>query len=279
LPPSVGFEDIIQNVGAMKNSGIELQLDATPFRTRDFSWNTSFNMARNKNEITSLPGGEFVDGSFFRKEGLDYQTFYVRQWAGVDPDNGNPLWYVDASKETTTSTYAQAQRQPLGSATPKFFGSFNNTFSFRNFSLDFQLYYNFGNYVRDQWSFYIVDGVDPTENKYEMNLRRWQKPGDVTDVPRYVYGLQNNSSSFSTRFLYKGDFVRLRNITVSYRLPKTVLDRLKIGSALFYVRGFNLWTKTFDDRLTVDPETGITSIDNLTIPISKTVTVGLNLEF
>lgn len=279
LPPSVGFDDITQNVGAMKNSGIELQLDATPIRTRDFSWNTNFNLARNKNEITSLPGGDFVDGSFYRKVGSDYQTFYVRQWAGVDPDNGAPLWYVDASKETTTSTYAQAQRQALGSATPKFFGSFNNSFSFRNFSLDFQLYYNFGNYVRDQWSFYIMDGVDPNENKYEMNLRRWQKPGDVTDVPRYVYGLQNNSSSFSTRFLYKGDFVRLRNITVSYRLPKTVLDKLKIGSALFYVRGFNLWTKTFDDRLTVDPETGINSIDNLTIPISKTITAGINLEF
>lgn len=279
LPPSVGFVDIIQNVGAMKNSGIEFTIDATPVRTRDFSWNVNLNLANNKNRITKLPSGEFVDGSFMRREGLDYQTFYVRQWAGVDPDNGNPLWYVDDTRTNTTSTYAQAQRQALGSATPKVFGSLNNTVSYKGFSLDFQLYYNFGNYVRDQWAFYIVDGVDPTENKYAVQLGRWQKPGDITDVPRYEYGLQNNSSSFSTRFLYKGDFIRLRNITVSYRLPKAVTERLKIGSALFYVRGFNLWTKTFDDRLTVDPETGIQSLDNLTIPISKTITAGLNLEF
>ncbi len=279
LPLSTGFEDITQNVGAMKNSGIEIEIDATPVRTRDFNWNVTFNLANNKNRITQLPGGEFVDGSFLRKEGIDYQTFYVRQWAGVDPENGNPLWYVDETKSATTSSYAGAKRIEYSSATPKVFGSLNNTITFRDFSLDFQLYYNFGNHVRDQWSFYIVDGVDGTQNKYAMQLRRWQKPGDITDVPRYQYGLQNNSSSFSTRFLYKGDFVRLRNITLSYRLPKTVLDKLKLGSASFYVRGFNLFTKTFDDRLTIDPEVGITSIDNLTIPISKTVTAGINLEF
>jgi TonB-dependent starch-binding outer membrane protein SusC len=279
LPPSTGFEEIIQNVGAMKNSGIEVELNATAVRTRDFSWNIGFNIARNKNRITSLPEGDYVDGSFYRSVGKDYQTFYVRQWAGVNPDNGNPLWYVDETKTTTTSSYGQAQRVPLYSATPKMFGSLNNTFTFQNFGLDFQLYYNFGNHVRDQWASYMLDGVDPNQNKYAMNLRRWQKPGDITDVPRYQYQLINNSSSFSTRLLFKGDFIRLRNITLSYRLPKTVLDKLKLGSALFYVRGFNLWTKTFDDRLTVDPETGITSIDNLTIPISKTITVGLNLEF
>jgi hypothetical protein len=110
-------------------------------------------------------------------------------------------------------------------------------------------------------------------------LKRWQKPGDITDVPKYLYGVQNNSSSFSTRFLYKGDFLRLRNITFSYRLPKTTLSKLKLSSAMFYVRGFNLWTKTYDDNLTIDPENGVNSVDNLNIPFSKSITAGLNLEF
>jgi TonB-linked SusC/RagA family outer membrane protein len=275
----VGFNSILQNVGAMQNAGVEITIDGTPIAMRDFSWNVNFNFARNKNKITELPGGEFADGANYRKVGLDYQSWYVRQWAGVDPANGQPLWYKDATKTTTTSNYGEAERIIYSSASPKFFGQFNNTFTYRGFSLDFQLYYNFGNTVRDQWAFYTYDGVSVTANKYRRNLERWQKPGDITDVPAYVYNLQNSSSSFSTRLLYKGDFIRLRNVSISYNLPRNVLTKLGLGMATFYVRGFNLFTKTFDDRLTFDPENGITSVNNLNIPLNKTVTAGITLEF
>jgi TonB-dependent starch-binding outer membrane protein SusC len=275
----VGFNSILQNVGAMQNAGIEITIDGTPVATRDFTWSVNFNFARNKNKITELPGGEFADGANYRKVGLDYQSWYVRQWAGVDPANGQPLWYKDATKTTTTSNYGEAERIIYSSASPKFFGQFNNTFTYKGFSLDFQLYYNFGNTVRDQWAFYTYDGVSVTANKFRRNLERWQKPGDITDVPAYVYNLQNSSSSFSTRLLYKGDFIRLRNVSIAYNLPRNVLTKLGLGMATFYVRGFNLFTKTFDDRLTFDPENGITSVNNLSIPLSKTVTAGLTLEF
>ena len=282
LSQTTGFENILQNVGAMENKGVELTADATAVSSRNFSWNINFNFAYNKNRITSLPGGEFVDPvltSFIRKAGADYQSFYARLWAGVDPNNGDPLWYVDGTKQATTNVYTNAQRQVLGSASPKYFGSLNNTFTFHDISVDFQFYYNFGNYVRDQWASSILDGQLPSANKYAINLHRWQKAGDITDVPKYLYNVQNSSSSFSTRTLYKGDFIRLRNITVNYRLPRQLLTKLNLSSANFYVRGFNLWTKTYDDRLTFDPEVGVTSLANLNIPLSKTVTVGLNLEF
>lgn len=275
----VGFASILQNVGAMKNAGIEITIDGTPIATKDFTWNVNFNFARNKNQITQLPGGEFADGASYRKEGLDYQSWYARVWAGVDPTNGDPLWYTDETKTTTTNNYGAAARMVYGSATPKFFGQLNNTLTYKGFALDFQLYYNFGNLVRDGWAQYTYDGVSVTGNKYARAMDRWQKAGDITDVPKYVYNLQNSSSSFSTRFLYKGDFIRLRNISLSYNLPRTVLTKLGLGNATFYVRGFNIFTKTFDDRLTVDPENGITSVSNLQIPISKTVTAGLTLEF
>lgn len=275
----VGFASILQNVGAMQNAGVEITIDGTPVATRDFSWNVNFNFARNKNKITQLPGGEFADGANYRKEGLDYQSWYARLWAGVDPTNGAPLWYTDETKTATTSNYGTALRAVFGSASPKFFGQLNNTFTYKGFAVDFQLYYNFGNLVRDGWSQYAYDGVSVTANKFQRNMERWQKPGDITDVPAYVYNLQNNSSSFSSRFLYKGDFIRLRNVTVSYNLPRTVLAKLGMHVVTFYVRGFNLFTKTFDDKLTIDPENGITSVSNLTIPISKTVTAGLTLEF
>jgi len=282
LSQTTGFENILQNVGAMENKGVELTADATAVSSRNFSWNINFNFAYNKNRITSLPGGEFVDPvltSFIRKAGADYQSFYARLWAGVDPNNGDPLWYVDGTKQATTNVYTNAQRQVLGSASPKYFGSLNNTLTFHDISVDFQFYYNFGNYVRDQWASSILDGQLPSANKYAINLHRWQKAGDITDVPKYLYNVQNSSSSFSTRTLYKGDFIRLRNITVNYRLPRQLLTKLNLSSANFYVRGFNLWTKTYDDRLTFDPEVGVTSLANLNIPLSKTVTVGLNLEF
>lgn len=279
LSRTTGFLTILQNIGAMENKGIEVSVDVVAVSAQDFTWNVGFNFSNNKNQITQLPNGEFLDGQFYRKEGVDYQSFYGRQYAGVDPQTGNPEWFVDGTKSTKTTTYQNAERMILGSATPKYFGSVNNTVSFKGFSVDFQLYYNFGNMVRDQWSFYNIDGVDGTQNKYAVNLKRWQKPGDITNIPKYMYGVQNNSSSFSTRFLYKGDFLRLRNITFSYRLPKNTLSNLRISSAMFYVRGFNMWTKTFDDNLTIDPENGVNSVDNLNIPLSKTITAGLNLEF
>jgi TonB-linked SusC/RagA family outer membrane protein len=274
-----GFANILQNVGAMQNAGVELSIDGTPVSARDFTWSVNFNIARNKNKITTLPGGEFAAAPYYRKEGYDYQTWYVRQWAGVDPETGEPLWWKDAAKTEKTTVYTDAERILYSSASPKVFGQFNNTFTYKGFSLDVQLYYNFGNHLRDNWAFYTYDGASGTANKYRRALERWQKPGDITDVPAYIYQSTNNSSQFSTRFLYKGDFVRLRNVTIAYNLPRNVLTKLGLGVATFYVRGFNLFTKTFDDRLTVDPETGITSAANLTIPILKSVTAGLTLEF
>lgn len=279
LPPSIGFAATLQNVGAMENRGIEVTVDATPVRTKNFTWNVGFNFSNNKNKIVTLPGGEFPDGSFYRKEGVDFQSWYVRQWAGVDAQTGDPQWYVDATKQTKTKVYTEAQRIIFASASPKYFGSLNNTLTFKGFSLDFQFYYNFGNYVRDQWAGSLLDGQLPSANKYAINLTRWQKPGDITDVPKYLYNVQNSSSSFSTRVLYKGDFIRLRNITFAYKFPQTLLNRVGFTSAQFYVRGFNFFTKTYDDRLTFDPEIGVQSLANLTIPMSKTVTVGLNFEF
>ena len=279
LSETTGFENILQNVGAMENKGVEITADATAVSSRNFTWNINFNFAHNTNRITSLPGGEIVDGSFIRKEGEDYQAFYARLYAGVNPLNGDALWYVDGTKTTTTNVYTNALRQVLGSASPKYFGSLNNTLTFRDFTLDFQFYYNFGNYIRDQWAGSILDGQLPSANKYAINLNRWQQPGDVTDVPKYLYNVQNSSSSFSTRTLYKGDFIRLRNITLGYRLPTPLINRLHLSSANFYVRGFNLWTKTYDERLTFDPEVGVNSLANLNIPLSKTITVGLSMEF
>lgn len=279
-----GFPSITRNIGEVENKGFEITLNATPIRMKDFSWDISFNLSHNKNSVTKLPGGkDIIDAAnpFILRQGFPINQYYGREYVGVDQSNGDPLWYKDSTHTTIVNDRAQATREVLKgkSTNPKYFGGLSNTFNYRGFSVVADFIYNYGNYISDGWIFYLIDGVDPVQNKYALNLKRWQKPGDVTDVPRYVYQSTNGSSSFSTRFLYKGDFIRLRNITVGYAVPNKVLNSLHLSSANFYVRGTNLWTKTYDKNLTVDPEQGVNAQSNLDVYLSKTVTVGLNLGF
>jgi hypothetical protein len=282
LPPSVGFTSIIKNIGAMQNKGIELTIDATPISTRNFTWEINWNFTHNKNELLRLPPGiaPFANGSFFIKPGLDVYRFYLREYAGVDPANGNPLWYLDSSKSTTTTSYGAAQRYTTNrSALPKFYGGLSNTFTYKMISLEADFYYNFGNYVQDTWAFYLADENQPSWGKYALTLNRWQKPGDITNVPKLVYGSTNGSTSASTRWLYKGDYIRLRNITISYTAPSFLVKQLHLSSLRFYIRGTNIWTKTYDKNLTIDPEQNINSQSGLNIIFNKSITGGLSLGF
>jgi TonB-linked SusC/RagA family outer membrane protein len=290
---TIGFSSITKNIGAMQNTGVELTVNATPVQSRNFTWDVGFIFTHNKNRVTKIPAGQtqIINGQFLTKPGYDYYSFYMRQWAGVDPANGNPLWYTDSSKTGKTPNYSStalpnpAQRVITGkTADPKYYGSFNNTFTFKSISLNAEFYYNYGNYVQDTWNAYLFDQVNPSYGKYVINMQRWQKPGDITNVPKLFYstafapGATNNSSnSVSTRFLYKGDYVRLRNIVISWTAPASLSKRLHVRTLSFYARGTNLWTKTYDPNMTVDPEQGVASQSNLNILYNKTLTFGFNM--
>jgi len=264
----------------MENKGVELTIIATPVRSKNFTWTVNFNFAHNKNKVLTLPGGNPIIGTFIIKEGLDVQSFYTRVYAGVDQANGDPLWYLDSTKTTTTNVYSSAQRVPYGSASPKYFGGFTNTISYKGFTVEAQFNYQFGNLVQDTWAgYYLGAGFNAGFNKILRVLDRWQKPGDVTDIPKYIEGGNKSFQSFSSFYLAEGDFIRLRNIQVGYDLPKSFLSRIKVESASFYVRGTNLWTWVKDKKLGWDPEEGVSSQTNLDVLIPKTVTVGVNLGF
>lgn len=301
LSQTTGFTTITENVGKLENKGIEITINATPVATKDFTWDVSFNITHNKNMLKTLPPGQnqIISGQFLVKPGLDINTWYMRQWAGVDPATGNPLWYLDSSKSSTTSYYStgatQAQRVNTGkTATPKYYGGFSNAFTYKGFSASVDFYFNYGNYVWDQWGSFLADETNPTYGKYSLSLQRWQKAGDKTNVPKLYYGTYNsataqNSSSnaTSTRFLYKGDYIRLRNLSVGYKFDKNIISKLHyVNSIYLYVRATNLWTKTYDKNLTIDPEQGGSSntngnigINNLNLFYNKAVTVGLNVGF
>jgi TonB-dependent starch-binding outer membrane protein SusC len=128
-------------------------------------------------------------------------------------------------------------------------------------------------------SLYPGDGFGGSFNKVKSQLNRWQKAGDITNTPRPVYGGNKNASESSTRFLYKGDYIRLRDLTLGYNVPKTFLSKIKVENANIYVRGANIWTWTKDKNLPYDPETGVSSQTNLEVFIPKTYTVGIKLGF
>jgi TonB-linked SusC/RagA family outer membrane protein len=281
LSLSTGFESFKNNIGAMENKGFELTINATPVKTKDFTWNITLNGSWNKNKVLNLREGQTEIRSlpYIIRVGEDVQSIFTRLWAGADPQTGDPLWYKDDTKKETTNDFSQATRTIIGSASPKGFGSVSTSLTYKFVSLDAQFNYQYGNYVYDQWGFlFLGDGAYPTLNHYRKELQRWQKPGDVTDVPRYDFGNSTVSNAGSSRYFYKGDYIRLRNVTLRFEMPSSILKKLQLSQLSVYVRGTNLWTKTFDKNLTVDPEQPINGQSDLQFFIPKSVTAGINIQ-
>jgi TonB-linked SusC/RagA family outer membrane protein len=281
---TTGFTGFINNVGDMENKGYELTLNAIPVQTRDFTWEINFNISHNTNKVTRLPAGDQFNpqsSAFFLRKGYSIYSFYTRGWAGVNPDDGSPTWYTDSTQKATTTTRANALLYLVNKhADPKYFGALGSTLTYKGISLGFDFYYNYGNYFQEGYSQYFLDGTYPTRGKYTENLKRWQKKGDVTDVPKYVYSTASGSGTGSDRTLYKGDYIRLRNVQLGYRLTsKNLLQTLGINALNIYVRGTNLWRKTYDKDMVSDPEQGILGTNNQEVLLSKSFTAGLNITF
>lgn len=281
LSPTSGQGSQNRNVGAMVNKGYEITLGGKPVMTKDFTWDISVNIAHNQNRVTELYAGRPTAYAtrFNATVGHDVQAFYLRQWAGVDPANGDPLWYTDETRTKTTNKYTTAKLALVGQADPKYFGAVQNTFNYRGLSLSAQLYYNFGNNIYDTWDRYLnSDGLYyGGMNQLSDQLNSWKKPGDVTNVPKIIYGGNKSSYNHSTRYLYKGDYIRLRDVQLSYVLPKSVISKIHVNNLSVYVRGTNLLTFGTDKRLPFDPEAGGSSISNADVFIPKTITAGVKI--
>lgn len=283
LSQTSGFVSQNKNVGAMTNKGIEVAVNGTPLRMKDFTWNISVNFTHNTNKVTELYNGLPVAPVSFQQVavGHDAQTFYLRQWAGVDPANGDPLWYTDSSRSKTSNVYSSSKLVLHGQADPKYYGSVTNNFTYKGFSLSIQFYYNFGNSIYDIWDRYLnSDGLYyGAFNQMSDQLHSWKKAGDVTNVPKIIYGGNKSSYNHSTRYLYSGDYIRLRDAQLSYTLPKTLVTKMHLANLMVYARGTNLATFGQDKRLPFDPEAGAVSQTNFDVFIPRTITGGVKLTF
>ncbi|MEC5394221.1 SusC/RagA family TonB-linked outer membrane protein [Bergeyella sp. RCAD1439] len=271
------------NVGAMVNSGFEFTLGGQIVKGRDFSWRASANISTLDNRITKLyDGKDVVKGDMILREGEAANSFYMRKWAGVDETNGKPLWYVNGKDGETTSDYNKAQLAIQGAPYAKVFGGFDTQLSYKGFSLDAQLSYGFGNKIYDYWGIYLLSDGQYTVNYpgYRAQLDYWTPDNPKALNPAPIYGLgNNNANAISSRLLYKGDYMRLRVLKVSYSFKKELLRNTGLEGAQVYVLGNNIWTYVFDKNLRLDPDLAIQGTSNLNLPPLKTFSLGVNLNF
>ncbi len=296
LPLTSGYANIMQNIGSMRNRGVEITLN-TRNLVGEFKWETSFNLALNRNKVTKLNSNDkFGSPGTNQPVGLgeDMDKWFMRIWAGVDPATGDPLWekiITDASGKTYltyTNSYNAATLQYTGtSSAPKFTGGFLNTFSYKGFTLS--AFFNFvkGNQVfNSSRQFFDSDGLYDSYNQMVLaeGWSRWSKPGDIATHPKPLLGGNKAANEPSSRFLEDGSYIRLRNVTLGYNIPESLLQRLKIGTARVFVSGDNLWTGTNFSGM--DPEVSFVTSGGATkgvsgtkYPISKKFLLGVNIGF
>ena len=278
-----GFSSLLTNVGQMRNTGVELEVRSNNIKTKDFSWTTAFNLSHNKNKILKLADLPwFVDGRYVRKEGYPFNTIYLREYAGVDPETGSALYYDNQQDENGNYTKnkvtdpGQASPIPLKDITPTISGGFMNTFNYKFIDLSFNLSYSFGGYSYDNASYILQDdGYSVISNKSTEQRRRWQKPGDITDVPRFVYGNKKGGNYNSSRAIHSTDHIRLKSLILGLNAPKAWLQKLGIGNARIYFSGTNLLTWAAYGQY--DPE--MSGVVGFYTPPLKTYAFGLELKF
>lgn len=279
----LGFNSIFANAGEMSNNGFELNIRGEVIATKNFSWNSSLSISTNRNKVEKLQTPILKSsGQGIIQEGSPLYSFYVHKQLGVDVKTGNVL-FDDINKDGKLS---DADLQVLGNAWPSYFGGFSNEFTlFKNFDVRAFVYYSFGNEIWNNTRYRTGHGGSRNGvfAMFQEQLGRWQKDGDVTDVPRLTAS-GNNASIIPSRFLEDGSFVRLKNLSVGYSLPKELLARFHLSSARVYAMATNLFIitnyKGLDPEVnTVASDQNVLAYDQAIAPQPRTLQIGFNVSF
>jgi TonB-linked SusC/RagA family outer membrane protein len=272
LSRTTGFSSQNTNIGSMRNRGYEVSFVGTIIDGPDFKWELNANITYNKNEILSLVGDqdEFIDGDFITRVGEPINSLYLVQFAGVDPANGDAL-YISSNGESTNE-YNPTDRVILGTTDAPVFGGFGTSFSYKGLRLDALFSYVSGNDLYNNDRNNIENPAYLFDNLAKVMIDEWRTPGQVTDIP----AADNPFFSGTSRFVESGDFIRLRNVNLSYSLPANLIDKLKIASLRMFLQGQNLLT--FTDFRGFDPELSGNLIGSQ-YPALRTVTIGVNIGF
>ena len=266
-------------------------------------WDIGFNIGFNQNRVTKTPNGvpilqTVVDVTQQIKEGQDIYSWYMKEWAGVDPANGNPLWYVvddkgeyvldAAGNKTTTNDYNATQARVVGSASPMFSGGINTQLSWNGIFLHVNTNFTYGNKIYNATRQVTdADGAYTDYNQLSLTAQgwtRWQKAGDIATHPRAVSANDSHSNAVSSRYLEDGSFFRLRNITVGYDFPAKLISKAKMTKCRIYFTADNLATATKFSGM--DPEISLVSgtntlagLYNSNYPVGRTFQGGVEISF
>jgi len=292
LPGTSGFPNITRNVGKMENKGLEFVLKTKNIITDHFTWNTSFNIANNKNEVTDLPGGDIILGRSLVRKGETASSFYMIEYAGVNVNNGDAEYYLNtvlpdgSFDRAKTNNPNLAQRVIVGSPYPDLIGGLTNNLTYKDFDLSFTFQGQWGADLYNNGGRFQSANADFYDNQSRDQLNRWQQPGDITNVPQARFG-ESNGTQHSSRYLQNADFIRLRNMSLGYSLPNSVTEKINVGRIRLYFTGFNLLT--FTDYDGYDPEStddSTAAANNIQVgetfysaPPARTYTLGLNIDF
>jgi len=297
VAPSTGFFEITKNAGTVRNQGIEYRIDAEVIKTKAWHWNIGFNIGFNKNRVTYTPDhipflqtANSVNQQV--KEGQDIYSWYMKEWAGVDPANGDPLWYIidENGNKTTTNNYNLATEHVVGKATPLFQGGLNTQVSWQGLSLSINTNFTFGNKVYNYNRQALdADGAYVGYGQYsitdsKLGWTRWEQPGDIATHPKAVLLGNHDSNNVSSRYLEDGSYFRLRNITLAYDFAHSLIPKNIMSKCRVYISADNLLTATKFSGM--DPEVSITTstgrlagmyVDQY--PVARNIMGGIEIEF
>mgnify|MGYP003582370496 FL=1 len=288
LSISSGASTINQNIGEVQSSGVEFTLNTKNIDSDNLKWNTSFNITTNESKVVSMPNNnkDIVTTFTINRVGENISSFYLVEYAGVDSANGDALFVkntpnTDGSLDkSTTNDYSEAKRVVSGNPFPTLMAGLTNTMNYKGIDFSFTFQGEWGASIYNSAGKYQSVSADYFDNQTTDQLKRWQKPGDITNVPQArLYG--SNGTGESTRFLDKTDFVRLRNLTIGYSLSGNAIKELGMSSVRLYATGVNLLT--FTNYNGYDPEarrddTGIGE-EFYSTPPARTIALGVNINF
>lgn len=304
IPLSNGVSSIVQNIGKVKNNGVEFDLNYRLLRRNDWTFSIGVNGTHIKNKVTQLPAGNengIVTGSKKYMVGHSIYEFWLRQWYGVNPENGDGLYYLDTDayneadgtlsesvKSTLvtidgkqlTNSYRYAKYDYSGSAIPKLYGGFNFNLGYKDFELSAVFSYSLGGKVLDLT---YANLMATDEFGYAMSedvKKAWQKPGDITDVPRLDANSTHATSigqSYSTRWLTNANYLNLRTVTLSYNLPAKWLHHVMVKNARLSVSAENLFM--IKARQGLNPQANYAGVSYNEYMPARNITLGLNVSF
>jgi hypothetical protein len=284
LPMSSGFEGYNRNSGSMKNSGIEATISGKIIKTNDFEWDMTLMASTNKNEVLKLTddGKDIISGSQIIREGEPIYSYYVCRSAGVDPMNGDQLYWATVDSRgnevepyiTNSETLAQASRVVAGSRIPDLFGSINTQLRYKNFDFSISTNYSIGGEMIDGVYQNLMSYYYPAQAKHKNLARAWKQIGDVTDIPRNIIG---KSLPSTDAMLIDASYFAIKNISLGYSLPDKLVKNIGLQGLRFALTADNLCL--FTHLKGMDPQYNMTGGTSYVYTPTRTVSFSVDVKF